>query len=126
MADLPFVIVRREANERMLNAGAAQNVDMDREREIWIAMSSNSPSPVSLEEIVEVLLDMCGAKITADAVDVADGWDGPEKQYGRHPCELGAQIPTTCGAVYELRDTVMRARSLLSRLKGMDNPEGKQ
>lgn len=110
MSDLPYVIVRREPSTEMMEA--AQVADMNHGdfeewmvydgedvKRVYSAMLSASSPPVSLEEIVEVL------KVVDNDV--------------RHHLRSDEIAPAL------LRPHAVQAvRSLLSRLKVMDNPEG--
>lgn len=111
MADIPYVIVPKEPTEQMCRAGEEcdgssnsgpwldggykpENVEL-----IFKAMISASPSPITLEEIVEVL-----GTIAVYADDIPESWDDNH------------QVVTACGHFRKLR-------SLLSRLKEMSNPD---
>lgn len=76
--------------------------------------------PMVLAGPREALGRMIDAKALSGVRELVAGWNGEEqpKPYNeRHPAELGATLPkTNCGAVYELDEAMVAARSVLSHL----------
>ena len=65
----------------------------------------------------EVLENLVNAKALSGVRALVAGWNGEDRAepYNeRHPSRLGATLPTTCGAVYELDEALQIARDALS------------
>ena len=62
----------------------------------------------------EALDNLVNAPALSGIADLVRGWSGkPDDPNPRHPSNLGAQIKTTCGRVYQLDEALTAARAAL-------------
>ena len=123
MADSPYVIVPKEPSAEMIRAvvpmykAMIDGSEYPFTKNIYRAMLSASPSPITLEEIVEVLRFYANSENHRERrIDVARDEDG---------CNPTVAINNTrADTGYALSKVVMdegsRARSLLFRLASME------
>ncbi len=79
------------------------------------AMAEASALRVRVSELEAGLREMVEAPALEQVAPLVAGWSGPpEKPYAPHPAQLGAKIPTNCGRVYKLAETMKRAHALLA------------
>jgi hypothetical protein len=85
---------------------------------------------VEHEQWREAARCVVGADLPKYIRTLVAGWNGEDRpvgeRFGRHPVTLGATIPTTCGAVYELDEAVRCLEALVSAEKvgSALNPQG--
>lgn len=77
------------------------------------------------EQWREAVRCVVGAELPKYLRMLVAGWNGEDRQaaerFGRHPVKLGATIPTTCGAVYELDET-LRCLAALTGIEVASTP----
>jgi hypothetical protein len=82
------------------------------------------------EQLHEAIRCVLGADLPKYLRTLVAGWNGEDhpvgERFGRHPVTLGATIPTTCGAVYELDEAVRCLEALISaeKVRSALNPQG--
>lgn len=71
----------------------------------------------TIERLREALGKLTHAKALKSVRGLVAGWNGEGREDGpfeeRHPPRLGAHIETNCGAIYELDEALVQARSLI-------------
>jgi hypothetical protein len=73
-------------------------------------------APMPRDSLREALDRLTNAKALAGVRPLVAGWNGEgrnEPYNERHPRNLGAKLPTTCGEVYDLDDALTAARAAL-------------
>ncbi len=89
----------------------------DSRHDILVLWDFSVSAARKVEALETALTDVLNAKALSGIRELVAGWNGehlPENErFGRHHDNLGVTLPTNCGAIYELDEAMLRARSLL-------------